>query len=136
MQQDFLYCVKLMTYEAERSIKAQSSAEFATSTERVKTNADYSNVILATCTADPPVGLGIKDLEVLETRATLALMWYNQFQILCAQETDWVISLVAFVPCIQVRLLLLRPHGFFLPVPDLGLLRDRERLESELGTHG
>jgi len=101
MRQDFLYCVKLMTYEADRSVKAQSSASFQVSTQRVKNNADYSNDILTTCTTAQPDGLGIAELTVLETRATLALLWYNQFQILVANETNWVVSLVAMVPCIQ-----------------------------------
>ena len=101
-----------MTYEAERSVKAQSSADFSVSTERVKGNADYSNDILKTCTASPPSGLGIPELTVLETRATLALSWYNQFQILVANNTNWVISLVAMIPCIQVCLLLSCARGF------------------------
>ncbi|KAF9785120.1 hypothetical protein BJ322DRAFT_1061457 [Thelephora terrestris] len=103
MQQDFLYCVKLMTYEADRSGKALSLAKFTETTNRVKDNADYSNGILKTCTDPLPDGLAIDGLTVLQTRATLALLWYNQFQILCAQNTNWAISMVAMVPCIQVR---------------------------------
>ncbi|KAF9785119.1 hypothetical protein BJ322DRAFT_1020710 [Thelephora terrestris] len=106
MRQDFLYCVKLMTYEADRSIKALSSANFIATTQRVKDNADYSGEILKTCTDPPPTGLGIPELTVLQTRATLALLWYNQFQILCANTTNWAVSMAAMVPCIQAYYLI------------------------------
>ncbi|KAF7794355.1 hypothetical protein EIP86_005489 [Pleurotus ostreatoroseus] len=101
LQQDFLYCVRLMNYEADRSSRAINSAEFDTSADRVADNAGYAKGGLVTCTAAPPEGLGIKDVNVLTAPPTKALTSYTDFQIQTATDRNWVLSLVAMVPCIQ-----------------------------------
>lgn len=101
MVQDFLYCIRLMTYEADRAGKATNSEDFDTSTERVSSNAEYAKESLTTCTTPVPNGLGIKDFSVLGAYPTEALKSYTDFQISTAGVDSWVLALVAMVPCIQ-----------------------------------
>ena len=91
-----------MNYETDRSSRAMNSADFDTSADRVADDASYAKGGLATCTITPPGGLGIKDVNVLTAPPTDALTSYTDFQIETAAEKNWVLSLVAMVPCIQV----------------------------------
>lgn len=92
-----------MTYEADRAGKAANSADFDTSTERVASDASYANEALAACTSAPPNGLSIKDSNALQARVTHALKTYTDFQVSTADTANWVLALVAMIPCIQVR---------------------------------
>ena len=104
-QQDFLYCKKLLEYETARKSKALSQAEIEVSEKRIQSTTDYAHVILNTCTNQPPSGLGIKSSTVLGARESGALKSYTDFQISTASSADWVVSMVAMIPCIQVRLM-------------------------------
>ena len=85
--------------------------------QRVKDNSDYASDILQTCTDQPPNGLGIGDSIVLGTPETRALQEYTDYQISIANTTNWVLSLVAMIPCIQVCLLPFRVHGLLTRYP-------------------
>ena len=69
---------------------------------RVGRRAGYGKDLLKTCTTAPPDGLGIQDSVVLATPATDALERYIAFLIDAANSQNWVMSLVAMIPCIQV----------------------------------
>ena len=86
-------------------MKATSSTEFDTSADRVASGAGYAKEGLSTCTTAQPDGLGIQDYKVLTVPPTDALTSYTDFQIATAQQTSWVLALVAMIPCIQVCLL-------------------------------
>ena len=102
MQQDFLYIVKQCQYEADRGLKATNTKDFETSMDRVGKRASYGKDLLKTCTTAPPNGLGIQDSVVLATPATDALKRYITLLIDAANNQNWVMSLVAMIPCIQV----------------------------------
>jgi thiaminase len=91
-----------MTYEAYRALNALSLKELSTSKDRLLRAAGYADGIFNTCTKK----LGISDSTVLKTKATEALNSYMEFQINTARDNDWVLSMVALVPCLQVCLLL------------------------------
>lgn len=101
-KQDFLYCIRLMNYETDRSSRATTAADFDTSADRIADDASYAKDGLAACTKAQPDGLGIKDRNVLTAPPTDALTSYTSFQIETAQKDSWVLALVAMVPCIQV----------------------------------
>ena len=102
MQQDFLYIVKQCQYEADRGLKATDTKNFETSMDRVAKRANYGKDLLKTCTTKPPDGLAIKDSVVLATPETDALKRYIALLIEAANNQNWVMSLVATIPCIQV----------------------------------
>ena len=70
--------------------------------KRVQKNTDYANAILSTCTSQLPGGLGIESSTVLGACESDALKSYTDFQISTASSADWVVSMVAMIPCIQV----------------------------------
>ena len=102
IQQDFLYLVKQCQYEADRGLKTTTTKDFKESITRVKKSAGYGEGLFNTCTTVPPEGLGIKDSVVLETPATPALNNYIALLTKAANNQNWVMSLVAMIPCIQV----------------------------------
>ena len=58
------------------------------------------------CTDPKPDGLGIQDSVVLGTNASPVLDEYTKFLNDVAKKENWVKSLVAMIPCVQVRSLL------------------------------
>ena len=58
------------------------------------------------CTDPKPDGLGIQDSVVLGTSASPVLDEYTKFLNDVAKKENWVKSLVAMIPCVQVRSLL------------------------------
>ncbi|KAF9785126.1 hypothetical protein BJ322DRAFT_1061478 [Thelephora terrestris] len=101
MRQDFLYILNLCHWEAERGLKALNQASFGISMKKVASRAGYSTDLLSTCTAASPYGLGISDSVVLATSATTALQNYIALLTTTASEENWVMCLVAMIPCIQ-----------------------------------
>ncbi|KAF9785115.1 hypothetical protein BJ322DRAFT_809345 [Thelephora terrestris] len=101
MIQDFHYSLKLITFETARACKALDSAEFDVSLKRIKGKTDYASVLLNTCVSQSPSGLGVEMSTVLGACESDALKSYTDFQISTAYSNDWVVSLVAMVPCIQ-----------------------------------
>lgn len=103
-QQDYLYCKKLPEYEKARRCQTSDPVEIKESEERIKKASGYADVILKTCTDQPTCGLGIERSTVEGAMESSALKSYTGFQISTAESTDWVLSLVAMIPCIQVCL--------------------------------
>ena len=114
MQQDFLYIVKQCQYEAERGLKAKNTSGFQESMHRVNKRTVYGETLLNTCTAAPPNGLGIADSVVLATPQTQALRDYITLLINAANNQNWIMSLVAMIPCIQVSFLSSCVHGLLI----------------------
>jgi thiaminase len=114
LQQDFLYIVHQCQYEADRGLKATNATDFGISMDKVVKRANYGKELLKTCTDAPPTGLGIADSVVLATPATTALKNYIALLIAAANEQNWVMSLVATVPCIQVSHPPFCAYGLFI----------------------
>jgi thiaminase len=85
-------------YHTERSLKAPDQTEYKNLTGKISSNATYSVSLLETCTGK----LGLKDTTVLHTPPAKATTDYKNFVVEVAEKYDWVVSLVAMVPCIQV----------------------------------
>ena len=81
---------------------------------RVSRRTTYGGVFLDTCTAALPNGLGIPDSVVLATPETQALSDYITLLFSAAKNQNWVMSLVAMIPCIQVSLLQSCVHGLLI----------------------
>ncbi|PCH36774.1 heme oxygenase-like protein [Wolfiporia cocos MD-104 SS10] len=101
MVQDFLYCIKLMIFETDRSSRATTSAVFDISADRIAGDASYAKDLLQTCIQAQPEGLAIDEYKVLQASPTKAMSSYTDFQITTAQDASWVLALVAMIPCIQ-----------------------------------
>ena len=87
-----------MLYDTERSTKAPDEATYETLNRRIGNNAAYSLEILRTCIHD----LGISDRSVIQARREDATRRYTEFIVDIAERYDWVVALLAIVPCIQV----------------------------------
>ena len=72
------------------------------SMDKVGKRAAYAKDLLKMCTTAPPTGLGIKDSDVIATHETKALVQYIDLLTSAANTQNWVMSMVATVPCIQV----------------------------------
>jgi thiaminase len=114
MQQDFLYIANLGTYEAIRGLKATNRQDFETSMDRVGKRAKYAKDHLKMCTTAPPNGLGIEESTILATPETKALQQYVALLLDTAVKENWVMSVVAMIPCIQVSLLSSYVHGLLI----------------------
>ncbi|KAF9785117.1 hypothetical protein BJ322DRAFT_809347 [Thelephora terrestris] len=101
MIQDFLYCKKLTEYETARKSKALNQAEVEVSEKRIKKTAGYASAVFNACTNQSPGGLGIEGSVVRGACESDALKSHTDFQISTANSNDWVVSLVAMIPCIQ-----------------------------------
>jgi len=97
MVQDFLYCARVMLYDTERSTKAPDEATYETLNGRIRSNATYGLAILKTCIHS----LGISESNVLQARREDATKKYVDFIVDIAERYDWIVSLLAIVPCIQ-----------------------------------
>ena len=78
--------------------------------DKVGKRAAYAKDLLKTCTSAPPTGLGIKDSDVISTHATKALTQYINLLVNAATTQNWVMSMVAMVPCVQVSPVPPRTH--------------------------
>ena len=78
--------------------------------DKVGKRAAYAKDLLKTCTTAPPTGLGIKDSDVISTHATKALIQYIDLLTNAANTQNWVMSMVAMVPCVQVNPLTSRTY--------------------------
>jgi thiaminase len=114
MQQDFLYITKLGIYEANRGLKATNTLDFETSMDRVGKRAKYAKDHLKMCTTAPPNGLGIEESTILATPETEALQQYVALLLDAADKENWVMSVVAMIPCIQVSPLSSYVHGLLI----------------------
>ena len=80
--------------------------DFQLSRERVVKRANSAADLFKLCTDPKPDGLGIQDSVVLGTSASPVLDEYTKFLNDVAKKENWVKSLVAMIPCVQVRSLL------------------------------
>lgn len=80
--------------------------DFQLSRERVVKRANSAADLFKVCTDPKPDGLGIQDSVVLGTSASPVLDEYTKFLNDVAKKENWVKSLVAMIPCVQVRSLL------------------------------
>jgi thiaminase len=87
-----------MLYDTERSTKAPNEATYETLNRRISSNAAYSLEILKTCIHS----LGISESNVLQATRDEATRKYIDFIVDIAERYDWVVALLAIVPCIQV----------------------------------
>jgi len=101
MMQDFQYCSRLVTYECERATRATTADEFSQSAHRISNGATYAQEALDLCIQPEDKGLGIQAIKALQAASTPALDAYTQFQFETAKDTNWVLSLVAMVACVQ-----------------------------------
>ncbi|KAG1753565.1 uncharacterized protein EDB91DRAFT_404421 [Suillus paluster] len=103
MIQDFFYCVQLIAYNADRAAKAPNPTEYAKLTETLNnTLTQWAPNALKTCTdADQ---LNIPDTAVFAARREEATEKYTKFISDTAEDENWVVSLLAQVPGIQVRM--------------------------------
>ncbi|KAI0297736.1 hypothetical protein BC826DRAFT_1001042 [Russula brevipes] len=97
MVQDFLYLARVMLYDTERSTGAPDEATYEALNRRIGSNAAYSLAILKTCIHS----LGISESNVLHAKREDATKKYIDFIVDIAERYDWVVSLLAIVPCIQ-----------------------------------
>lgn len=65
----------------------------------------------------------MNDTAVLKTTPAKVLNDYTEFQAQTAEKYDWVMGLVAMIPCIQVRPLLWSIAGNMF-TPNVVVLRD------------
>jgi len=116
MIQDFLFCGRVLLYHTERSLKAPNQAEYKNLTGKISSNADYSYSLLETCTGN----LGLQDTTVLQTAPAKATTDYKDFVVEVAENVnyDWVVTLVAMVPCIQSYYQLAVDIRDYQPTPD------------------
>ncbi|KAI0278973.1 hypothetical protein BC826DRAFT_1181419 [Russula brevipes] len=116
LSQDFLYCGRVLLYHTERSLKAPSQAEYKNLTGKISSNAEYSFSLLETCTGK----LGLKDTTVLHTPPAKATTDYKNFVVGVAENVkyDWVVTLVAMVPCIQSYYKIAVDIRDYKPTPD------------------
>lgn len=89
-----------MLYDTTRASKAPDVATYEMLVQKLKDDADYAVQLLKTC-ADPQK-LGIAADVVIGAVREDATKRYTEFSVETAEHTDWIISLVAMIPCIQV----------------------------------
>jgi thiaminase len=87
-----------MLFDTERSIKAPDEKTYEELTKNIESNAGYARGVLSICTQD----LQIPEGTVLGARNEWETSLYIEFLVNVATHFDWVASLVAMVPCIQV----------------------------------
>ncbi|KAG1776825.1 hypothetical protein EV702DRAFT_970850 [Suillus placidus] len=102
MIQDFFYCVQLIAYNADRAAKAPNPMIYGKLTKTLNnTLTQWAPNALQTCTdADK---LNIPDTVVFGAKREEATEKYTKFISDTAEDENWVVSLLAQVPGIQVR---------------------------------
>jgi thiaminase len=100
-QQDFFYCVQLIAYNADRAAKAPNPTVYAELTKTLNdTLSQWAPHALKVCTdADK---LNIPDTVVFAAKRDEATEMYTKFIADVAEDENWVVSLLAQVPGIQV----------------------------------
>lgn len=101
-QQDFFYCVQLIAYNADRAAKAPNPTIYGKLTSTLNnTLTQWAPNALKTCT--DPDQLNIPDTAVFAANREEATEKYSKFISDTAEDQNWVVSLLAQVPGIQVR---------------------------------
>ncbi|EMD35320.1 hypothetical protein CERSUDRAFT_116126 [Gelatoporia subvermispora B] len=96
--QDYKYCQQLLRYDAERMSKAPGPQDLMDSAQHVYNDLGYANDTMKTCTDD--LGIPAASVNAATTEGDSAA--YSAFEFSVAERQDWVNSMVAMIPCIQV----------------------------------
>ncbi|KAF9530648.1 hypothetical protein CPB83DRAFT_850686 [Crepidotus variabilis] len=100
MIQDFFYLRRLPAYNAERSAAAQDMATYNQLADKIQRDVVYAKEFLEACT--DPTQLNIRPSSIFNTPMAPVTKEYLDFMVKHAQSTNWVVGLVALIPCIQV----------------------------------
>jgi thiaminase len=87
-----------MLFDTERSLKAPDVKTYEALTQKIESHTRYARKLLGVCTQE----LQIPERRVLQATREWATTQYTEFTIDVAERFDWVVSLVAVIPCIQV----------------------------------
>jgi len=101
MIQDYIYCARSISYQVDRALKTTKGTDFDTTADKAKNYCDYAKGALHLCIDAADKGLGINDAVVLRATPADVLDEYTEFQASTAEKHDWVMGLVAMIPCIQ-----------------------------------
>ncbi|EMD35319.1 hypothetical protein CERSUDRAFT_116124 [Gelatoporia subvermispora B] len=96
--QDYKYCVQLLRYDAERMSKTKEEKRLLEMADRISGDLSYVQIVKQTCTDT----LGIKEDVVNAVNPEAASTKYSELEFEAAETQDWIISLVALIPCFQV----------------------------------
>ena len=88
-------------------MKSITTQEFDETAVKASHYCTYAQGALHLCVDPVDKGLGMNDTTVLQTDAAPVTNEYTKFQFETAKESNWVMGLVAMIPCIQVCLLYL-----------------------------
>ena len=97
-QQDYLYAVNGITFQSERLPKAISAKGTKDNLDKIADFCNYSKKALDRCLQD----LGIPERQLIGVEPTEALKKYIEAQLAAAEGNDWVMGLVAIIPCVVV----------------------------------
>jgi hypothetical protein len=87
-----------MLFDTERSLKAPDVKTYEELTQKIESHTRYARKFLGVCTQE----LQIPERRVLQATREWATTQYTEFTLDVAESFDWVVSLVAVIPCIQV----------------------------------
>jgi thiaminase len=87
-----------MLFDTERSAKAPDVKTYEELTQKIESHTRYARKLLGVCTQE----LQIPERRVLQATREWATTQYTEFTIDVAKRFDWVVSLIAMIPCVQV----------------------------------
>lgn len=100
VQQDYLYAISGITFQSKRLPNAISAKGIDSSLSTISAFCGYSKDVLTRCLAIPDTEEG----QIIKAEPTDVLKKYIENQLAAAGDNDWVMSLVAIIPCIVVSL--------------------------------
>lgn len=83
-------------------MNSTTTEEFDETAVKASHYCTYAQGALHLCVDPIDKGLGMNDTTVLQTEAAPVTDEYTKFQFETAREYNWVMGLVAMIPCIQV----------------------------------
>ncbi|KZT70044.1 hypothetical protein DAEQUDRAFT_726042 [Daedalea quercina L-15889] len=109
MVQDYIYCARGIFYQTQRAMSSTSTEEFDETADKASRYCTYAQGALHLCVYPVDQGLGMNDTSVLQTKAAPVTDSYTKFQFETARDYNWVMGLVAMIPCIQSYYALANP---------------------------
>jgi len=97
MVQDYFYCEELMRVDAARASNAPTSEQVLEGAKHVTKSFEYAQSLLQLCES----AMGIPKDKALAAEKEKATTNYAQFEVNTAQNSDWIASKLATIPCIQ-----------------------------------
>ncbi|EPT02124.1 hypothetical protein FOMPIDRAFT_99461 [Fomitopsis schrenkii] len=98
MIQDYLYSISEIKALSERLHKATSAQDININLDAIVESCKYSKDVLRRCLDSR--GLAIQEKQLVNARPTDDLKKYIQDQLDAAKNNEWVIGLVAIIPCV------------------------------------